>query len=103
MKKLFFICAATLLMTSCATISSPVGSAFLYTQVKTGEGVTSNQIGTKVGTAKASNVLGIVASGDASIQTAANSAGIKKISHVDSEKFNILGLFSTYQIFVYGE
>ena len=103
MKKLFFICAATLLMTSCATISSPVGSAFLYTQVKTGEGVTSNQIGTKVGTAKASNVLGIVASGDASIQTAANSAGIKKISHVDSEKVNILGLFSTYQIFVYGE
>ncbi len=78
MKKLFFICAATLLMTSCATISSPVGSAFLYTQVKTGEGVTSNQIGTKVGTAKASNVLGIVASGDASIQT------LRKISpHID--------------------
>lgn len=103
MKKLFFVSALALFMTSCATLSTPVGTADLYTQVKSGEGITSNQVGTKVGTASASNVLGLVATGDASIQTAANSAGIKKISHIDSEKTNILGLYSTYKVFVYGE
>jgi hypothetical protein len=48
-------------------------------------------------------VLGIVATGDASIQEAAKQAGIKKISHVDSKKTSILGIYSSYQTLVYGD
>ena len=62
-----------------------------------------NVVGTKVGKASAVNVLGIVATGDASINAAAKDAGIKKISHVDQEEVSVLGLFSKVTTFVYGE
>ncbi|MBC5621890.1 hypothetical protein H8S64_12350 [Butyricimonas sp. NSJ-56] len=75
----------------------------IYMDVQTGEHVTSNPLGSKVGTASVNNILGVYLSGDASIQAAAKSAGIKKISHVDSQKKSILGIFSTYKVMVYGE
>ncbi len=84
-------------------ISTPAGAGGLYTSVKSGAAVTSNTLGKKVGVSSASNILGIIATGDATIQTAAKSAGIKKISHVDQEASSILGLFGTYKTVVYGD
>lgn len=101
--KVAVLALTAMLLPSCAMIGSSVGAGLLYTDVKDGLAATANPLGTKVGTAKASNILGIIAMGDASIQTAANSVGIKRISHVDVEKKNILGLFSTCTIYVYGE
>lgn len=105
MKKvgLLAVAAIALLASSCATVGTPVGIGALYTSVNSGEAVTSNNLGKKVGTSKASNVLGLVATGDASIEKAAKDAGIKKISHVDSKKTSILGLFATYTTTVYGD
>lgn len=94
--------ACTLMLTSCAAVSSPVVGA-LYTSAKAPVAVTSNTVGTKVGTASATSVLGIVGTGDASIEAAAKSAGIKKISHVDYEATNVLGLYSQFTTIVYGE
>ncbi len=51
----------------------------------------------------ATSVLGIYASGDASIDAAAKSAGITKIHHVDEQSTNILGFFAKYTVYVYGE
>lgn len=103
MKKVFLaaICAAAL--SSCSVALTQAGVGAVYTDVVEGQMVTSNTLGKKVGTSNAIGVLGIVAIGDASIQTAANSAGIKKISHVDCKKTSVLGLFSKSQIFVYGD
>ncbi|MDE6811230.1 MAG: TRL-like family protein [Muribaculaceae bacterium] len=105
MRKVIITCLATCALTlaSCSTISTRSGVGVLYTGVKEGEMVTSNQLGDKVGTASSIGVLGLVNVGDASIQNAANSAGIKKISHVDAKKTSVLGLFASYKIFVYGE
>ncbi len=107
MKKIFSFAlslgACVALFSSCAMIATPVGPATIYSDVAHVEAVTSNPVGRKVGTAKATNILGIIATGDASVQTAANSAGISKISHVDCKKKSLLGLFSSYTIFVYGE
>ena len=105
MRKAIISCAAFAVLTlaSCSTISTRSGVGALYTGVTEGEMVTSNTLGTKVGTASQSGVLGLVSGGDASIQTAANSAGIKKVSHVDAKKFSVLGLFASYKIIVYGE
>lgn len=97
------LAVAAIAFSSCATVSTSVGSGLWYTNVTDGVTATSNAVGTKVGTAKASNVLGAIAIGDASVQTAANSAGIKRISHVDVQKTSILGLFSSSTIYVYGE
>lgn len=105
MKKFAFaIIAATALFTSsCAIVGTPVGVGTLYTGVTTGEAVTANTLGKKVGQSTANNILGIVATGDASITTAAKNGGIKKISHVDSKKTSVLGIFSSYTTIVYGD
>ena len=102
MKKLFktMAVAAILSLASCASVPT---AATLYTDVTEGLTATSNTVGTKVGKASASNVLGLIATGDASINEAAKQAGIKKISHVDVKKFSILGLFTTITTSVYGE
>lgn len=94
---------AALALTSCSTITTQAGLGALYTGVTEGQMVTSNQLGTKVGKSGSIGVLGLVAIGDASIQTAANSAGIKKVSHVDAKKTSVLGLFAKYEMLVYGE
>jgi hypothetical protein len=105
MKKLFIIAAvaATALLSSCAGTGTVCGMGGIYTDVKEGVTATSNSVGTKVGTASATNILGIIATGDASISTAASNGGVKKISHIDAHKKSILGIFATYEVFVYGE
>lgn len=65
---------------------------------------TSNTVGTKCGTATAPTFLGVLNFGaDASIDTAAKKAGIKKISHVDVKTTSILGIYGTTTAIVYGE
>ena len=100
---LFVACAATLLFTSCACIKTPNGIGAVYTNVVSTEQVSSNTLGSKVGSATSTNILGIVAIGDASVELAAKAAGIEKISHVDSKKVGFLGLFNQYTVYVYGE
>jgi len=101
-KKLVFAFSAALLLSSCATVKSPLSGQW-YTNVKAPVAVTGNSNSTKVGTSQATSILGIVATGDASIDAAAKSAGITKIHHVDEESTSILGFFAQYKVFVYGE
>jgi len=65
---------------------------------------TSNPVGNKVGTAKATVYLGFLAlDQDASIKTAAQNGGITKISTVDMKQGNVLGIIWTYETIVTGE
>lgn len=104
MKKLSIMAfgLVAMLVSSCAVVGTGAGMGALYTGVSEGAAVTSNPLGTKVGESKATNVLGLVAIGDASINTAAKNAGIKKVSHVDVKKTSILGIFASYTTVVYG-
>jgi len=102
MKKFFSLILIAGLMSGCAMTMAPV-TGYLYTDVKAPFAVTSNQVSTKVGTAKMQSILGWVASGDASIEAAAKSAGITKIHHVDYEATSILGIIASFTIVVYGE
>jgi len=93
--------AAIVFMTGCAT-SIPIGG--LYQEMKlpvtaTGEGAKAP----KVGTAMCESYLGLVAMGDASIETAKKNGGITKVHHVDWEVKNILGIIGKYKVVVYGE
>lgn len=99
MKKTFFAsCALALFLSSCA-----VGTGLIYTDTKTPLTATSNHLGSKVGQASVINVLGLVALGDASIQEAAKSAGISRVSHVDVKSEGLLGIFVKKTVFVYGD
>ena len=79
MKKTLTTAAVALLLCSCS-IQLPVAA-------------TSNPIGPKVGTASAVTFLGITIDGDASIRSAAESAGIERVSTVDMRTTNVLFLF----------
>jgi len=57
----------------------------------------------KVGKAEAKSVLGLVATGDASIKTAAQNGNIKTIKYVDYHVENILGVIGKYTTIVYGD
>lgn len=82
-------------------VKTPV-SGLIYTDVKYGEGATSNTLGMKNGEACAQSILGLVGTGDASISTAARSANIKTISYVDEYATSVLGVWGKYCTRVYG-
>lgn len=102
LKNLMLVAGATLMLSSCAVVKSPVMGAW-YTDVKAPLIATGENSATKVGSAEATSILGLVATGDASIDAAAKSAGITKIHHVDEHSTSILGIFATYKVMVYGE
>ena len=93
LKALAFV-AACALASSCATISNPVTA-------------TTNPFGTKCGVAKSTLYLGGLWSSkgeENGIDKAAKSAGITKISHVDSyTKTYLLGIVIEQYTKVYGE
>lgn len=61
------------------------------------------EIGSKKGEASSYSVLGLYASGDCSIATAARNGGLKKIGHVDYKYDNIIGIWQKATVIVYGE
>ncbi len=92
---------AAVMLNGCAT---PYPMGMIYTEVKApvaaGQGGISYS---KVGTSKATSVLGLVATGDCSIKAAAAEGGIKTIKYVDYDAKNILGIFGEYTTTVYGD
>ena len=60
-------------------------------------------VGSKKGEASSFSVLGLYASGDCSIATAARNGGLKKIGHVDYEYLNVIGIWQKTTVIVYGE
>jgi len=88
--------------TGCAMAMAPV-SGFLYTQVDAPLTVNSDADANKMGSAKCTSILGLVASGDASIEAACKAGGIKKIHHVDYKSHSILGIYAEFTTIVYGE
>jgi len=102
MKNFIILFALAGLLSGCAFTAAPV-SGLIYTDLQYGGVPTSNPVATKVGTAEVTSILGIVATGNASINEAAQKANISQISHVDYEVKSILGIYATWTIYVYGE
>ena len=100
MKKLFAVLLVVAFVSGCAT-PFPLGQ--LYTEVSfpvaAGEGGSYS----KTGTSKSTSILGLVATGDASIKTAMANGRISKVKFVDYSTKNILGLYGEYTTTVYGD
>jgi|SoiMetStandDraft_5_1073268.scaffolds.fasta_scaffold196171_2 hypothetical protein len=91
-----------LVSTGCAMAASPV-NGFFYSDVDAPLAVNSDADNTKKGMASCHSYLGICATGDASIETAAKNGGIKKIHHVDFKSHSVLGIYAEFTTIVYGE
>lgn len=105
MKRHFIIfataAALTLGLSSCGAIADVPG--VFFTGVTKPVAVTSNEVGSKVGTVTTINLFNIAAWGDGSVNKAAKMAGIRKISHVDVKTTSILTIFCKKTYYVYGE
>lgn len=99
MRKIFAV-SAMLFFCSCAG-RAPV-QGWLYTGVQSGLAV-SAQAGPKTGEACAMSILGLIATGDASIDTARRNGGITSISIVDEKSTQILGLYASHCTIVHGK
>ncbi|MFA5115556.1 MAG: TRL-like family protein [Candidatus Omnitrophota bacterium] len=98
---LLLVGVAVLYLSGCAT---PYPYGAIYTEIKApiatgGDGMSYS----KVGVSKATSVLGLVATGDASIKAAAANGGIKNVKYVDYDARNILGIYGEYTTTVYGD
>ncbi|MEW6744652.1 MAG: TRL-like family protein [Planctomycetota bacterium] len=91
-----------ILCTGCAMVATPV-AGFLYMDVKGPITATENTAGDKVGEATATTILGWVATGDASIDTAASNGGISEIKTVDHHSWQILGIYGKFTTRVTGK
>jgi hypothetical protein len=99
------VCLGFVMCAGCAMVASPLPGS-IYTSVSYPSyyhGVDNGGPGTKRGEAMASSILGIVATGDASIEAAARNGRITKIHTADTKATSILGVYATYTTVVTGE
>jgi len=93
--------AAVLFLSGCQPVAAPVlGVLMLDTQY--GDSATSNPAPTKEGKACANSYLGLVGTGDASIQAAKANGGITTVSHVDHTAKSTLGIVAEWCTIVRG-
>ncbi|MDD5466064.1 MAG: TRL-like family protein [Candidatus Omnitrophica bacterium] len=104
MKKISFIVSVLFLAAMLSGCATPYPMGMIYTEVKApvaaGDGAMAYS---KTGTAKATSILGLVATGDCSIKAAAANGGIKNIKYVDYDARNTLGIYGEYTTTVYGD
>jgi hypothetical protein len=89
------------MLSGCAVARAPV-TGFWYSDVQSSTTATSNQAGNRVGEACAISYLGVVATGDASIETARRNGGITMVSSVDETAKSYLGVYAKFCTIVRG-
>jgi len=105
MKRLIALATAlamTFVLGGCAVAIGPT-TGLMYTNAKYPWMATgSPKEATRVGRATVRSFFGAIATGDASIQTAAQNGGITEIHHVDYEAQNVFGVVADFTVVVYG-
>ncbi|MFZ5757340.1 MAG: TRL-like family protein [Pseudomonadota bacterium] len=104
MKKVLSIAIVAAAATLAGCAAAPFQPGLLYTQQSLPLDASDEATKcAKTGTGTTTNILGLFATGDASIASAKKSAGITKVDTVDVSHTGILGLFSATTTKVCGE
>lgn len=99
---IMLFCGISLMM-GCAAYSVAPVTGFIYTDVQGPLSATNHDSNSKVGMATCTSILGLVATGDASIEAAMQNGGITQIHHVDFKSKSILGIYAEFTTIVYGK
>ncbi len=104
MKRLWAVAILSLGMavTGCQPVASPL-MGIILNDTKFGWEATTNTDATKEGKACANTILGLVATGDASISAAKAAGGITQVAHVDHSAKSILGIIAEFCTIVKGK
>jgi hypothetical protein len=103
MKKLILLGFAAAILNGCALGGTRNGAGMLFTDTKDSITVTANTGTSKMGSTCAFNILGLVSTGDMSVETAKKISGISKVATVDYSQFSILTFFAKTCVIVKGE
>jgi hypothetical protein len=95
------IALAGLSLSGCQIVASPLAGV-IFNETKYGNVATDASASTKEGKACATSILGMVATGDASIQAAKAAGGINTVASVDHSAKNIVGVFGEWCTIVRG-
>jgi hypothetical protein len=91
------------LISGCATsLNSQTGPGFIYSEYFEGSLATSNQAGRKRGQACTTNILGLFATGDATLSSAMKNGAITVVSSVDHFHKSVLGVYGKTCLIVTG-
>ncbi len=102
MRRLPFIAAGFMLFViGCQPVHAPL-MGIIYLDVK-GPIMATDEAGTKEGKACAQSILGLVATGDASIEAAKKAGGIQQVSYIDHHSTSILGVVAEFCTIVKGK
>lgn len=93
---------AVLGLSGCQPVASPL-LGIIYNDTKYGDTATTSVAATKEGKACASTILGLVATGDASIQAAKAAGGVTEVSYVDHTAKSTLGIVGEWCTIVRGK
>lgn len=93
--------AGYLSLTGCQIVASPMAGG-LFNETKYGDVATTHNSATKEGKACGSSILGLVATGDASVAAAKAAGGITTVASVDHYAKNILGILGEWCTIVKG-
>jgi hypothetical protein len=103
MKKLLSVFTAALFFSGCyAGMGAPI-PGLLFTDTKSGIIGVGEGSDLRQGVAECESILGLIATGDCSIEQAKKNGRITKVQYVDYKVKNILGVYATYQTVVQGE
>jgi hypothetical protein len=95
----------TSLLVLCAVVLSGCSHApygVLYSDSQAGAAISSNQAGNRVGQSCATSILGLVATGDATIEAARRAGGITLITSVDESVNSVFIFYTKYCTIVRG-
>lgn len=105
MKGILAGAVVALTLSGCGAWLGPAGG-LLYTEAKIPTAdleAASETTGTgKSGIATCTNILGLIATGDCSVETAKRNAGITRVSSAQWDVKNILGIYAEYHLKVIG-
>ena len=91
-----------LFLTACQPVASPL-MGIIFNDTKYGYIATTNTAVTKEGKACAQTIMGLVATGDASISAAKAAGGITEVAHIDYTAHSILGIVGDFCTVVKGK
>lgn len=102
--KVLSILAVPFFIAGCATtgMNSDTGGGFWYTSTTEGKHANFAVAGKKTGEACASNILGLIATGDASVGAAMRAGGISSVVAIDKSYSNILMIYGKACTIVHG-
>ena len=92
MKKLLI--AGLFMLSGCAAPLASSGPGFIFTEVKEAVQANNGVSSAKRGEACAQNILGIVSTGDTTVETAKRMSGINSIATIDRSYWSILSVYA---------